>query len=99
MQGIGYCGQPVAEPFRQVDPPMPVLVDLCALFPRQPHPPQGRYNPRGLQMSSVVEGQLTWWGVGEQGGWWGLVSYPIRHGSAQGTVTHWIPAWLLRKRA
>jgi hypothetical protein len=48
-------------------------------------------------MTSVVEGELSWWAAGEHGGWWGLVTYPIKHGTEQGTVTHWIPAWLLRK--
>lgn len=99
MQAIGYCGQPVPEVFRRVDPPVAVLVDLATLFPRQPHSSrQGRYHPHGLQMTKVVEGQLTWWALAEQGGWWGLVTYPIHHGAQQGDVTHWIPAWMLRPR-
>lgn len=37
MQAIGYGGQPVQEIFRVVRPPTAVLVDLVALFPREPH--------------------------------------------------------------
>lgn len=97
MQAIGYGGQPVREVFRRVDPPIVVLVDLSTLFPRQPHG-RGRYHPHGLQMTAIVEGQLTWWGIGEQGGWWGLVTYPVAHGPKHDPVTHWIPAWMLRKK-
>ena len=50
-------GSPFAEAFRRVDPPVTVLVDLAALFPREPHR-AGGYNPVGLQMHSVVEGRL-----------------------------------------
>lgn len=85
------------EPFRVVHPPVPVLVDLGALFPRQPHR-QGRYHPAGLQMNKVVEGHLSCWGVCEQGDWWGLVVYPIRYGSKSRTVTHWVPGWMLRPK-
>lgn len=83
LQAIGYGGQPVRDVFRRVDPPMAVLVDLTALFPRQPHG-RGRYHPNGLQMAKVIEGQLTWWALCEQGAWWGLVTYPIRHGGPAG---------------
>jgi hypothetical protein len=38
------------------------------------------------------------WGICEQGDWWGLVAYPISYGSKQKTVTHWIPAWTLRRK-
>jgi len=34
LQSIGYNGQPVQQAFRRVDPPVTVLVDLAALFPR-----------------------------------------------------------------
>ena len=40
----GYNGQPVQQAFRRVDPPVAVLVDLAALFPREPHR-AGGYNP------------------------------------------------------
>jgi len=49
----------VREVFRRVDPPFAVLVDLSTLFPRQPHG-RGRDHPHGLQMTAIVEGQLTW---------------------------------------
>lgn len=97
LQPISYSGQPVPEPFRAVEPPVRVLVDLAALFPRRPHR-HGRYHPRGLQMHKVVEGRLTCWGRCEQGDWWGLVTYPIDYGTNRRTVTHWVPAWMLRKR-
>ncbi len=61
LQAIGYCGQPVREVFRRVDPPRIVLIDLGRLFPREPHS-DGRYHPFGLQMHAVVEGELTCWG-------------------------------------
>lgn len=48
-------------------------------------------------MLSVVEGRLTCWAVCEQGDWWGLVTYPIAHGPTTSAVTHWIPAWVLKK--
>ena len=98
LASIGYNGQPVRNPFRVVRPPITVLVDLTALFPRAPHR-SGRYQPNGLQLHKVVEGRLTCWGLCEQGDWWGLVAYPIAYGSKQRTVTHWIPAWTLRRKA
>jgi hypothetical protein len=48
-----------------------VLVDLTAVFPREPHR-AGGYNPAGLQMHTVVEGWLSCWGLCEQGYWWGM---------------------------
>jgi hypothetical protein len=97
LQSIGYNGQPVQQAFRQVDPPVAVLVDLAALFPREPHRPGG-YNPAGLQMHSVVEGRLTCWAICEQGYWWGLVTYDIAYGARRKSVTHWIPAWMLKRK-
>ena len=93
---LGYNGQPVREPFRSVRPPVPVLVDLTVLFPREPHR-NGRYHPHGLQMHKVVEGRLSCWGMCEQGDWWGLVTYEIAYGSRRREVTHWVPAWTLRR--
>ena len=98
LQSIGYNGQPVKQAFRRVDPPLAVLVDLAALFPREPHCPGG-YNPAGLQMHSVVDGRLTCWGICEQGYWWGLVTYEIAYGARHKSVTHWIPAWMLKRKA
>lgn len=98
LQAIGYSGQPGPEAFRVVRPPEAVLVDLVSLFPREPHR-TGHYHPFGLQMQQVVEGQLRCWGICEQGYWWGLVTYPITYGSKRKAVTHWIPAWLLRRKA
>ena len=97
LQSIGYNGQPVQHAFRPVEPPMIVLVDLATLFPREPHS-RGGYNPAGLQMHSVVEGRLTCWGICEQGHWWGLVTYPIAYGPRRRSVTHWIPAWMLKRK-
>ena len=97
LQSIGYNGQPVQQAFRPVDPPVTVLVDLAALFPREPHR-AGGYNPAGLQMHSVVDGRLTCWGICEQGFWWGLVTYEIVYGARRKSVTHWIPAWMLKRK-
>jgi len=97
LASIGYNGQPVRNPFRMVRPPITVLVDLTVLFPREPHRP-GRYHAGGLQLHKVVEGRLTCWGMCEQGDWWGLVTYPIAYGSKRKTVTHWVPAWVLRRK-
>jgi hypothetical protein len=97
LASIGYNGQPVRSPFRVVRPPIAVLVDLTVLFPREPHR-SGRYQPNGLQLHKVVEGRLSCWGICEQGDWWGLVSYPIAYGSKCRTVTHWVPAWTLRRK-
>jgi hypothetical protein len=96
LQPISYSGQPVPEPFRAVEPPVTVLIDLAALFPREPHR-RGRYHPAGLQMHKVVEGRLCCWGLCEQGNWWGLVTYPVRYGANTRPVTHWVPAWMLRR--
>ena len=97
LASIGYNGQPVRNPFRVVRPPITVLVDLTVLFPREPHR-SGRYHAGGLQLHKVVEGRLTCWGICEQGDWWGLVTYPIAYGSKRKTVTHWVPAWTLRRK-
>jgi hypothetical protein len=96
LASIGYNGQPARNPFRVVRPPITVLIDLTVLFPREPHR-TGRFQPNGLQLHKVVEGQLTCWGICEQGDWWGLVTYPIAYGSKRKTVTHWVPAWTLRR--
>lgn len=93
---IGYNGQPVRPPFRWVRPPLPVLIDLAVVFPRQPHR-SGRYHPHGLQMDKVVAGTLSCWGLCEQGEWWGLVTYAITYGARRKAVTHWVPAWTLRR--
>jgi hypothetical protein len=96
LAAIGYNGQPVRPPFRPVRPPLAVLVDLTVLFPRPAHR-VGRYNPHGLQMDKVVDGRLTCWGLCEQGQWWGLVTYEISYGAERRAVTHWVPAWTLRR--
>jgi hypothetical protein len=98
LQSIRYGGQPVPEVFRPVRPPETVLVDLVSLFPPEPHS-TGHYHPFGLQMNKVVEGQLSCWGLCEQGQWWGLVTYPITYGAKLKAVTHWIPAWVLKRKA
>jgi hypothetical protein len=97
LQGIGHSGQPSPEVFRAVDPPRVVLLDLATLFPREPHQ-RGRYSPFGLQMHAVVEGNLTCWGLCEQGYWWALVTYPIAFGPNEKSVTHWVPAWVLKQK-
>lgn len=98
LPSIGYNGQPLRDPFRAVAPPLPVLIDLTVLFPREPHR-NGRYHPHGLQMHKVVEGHLSCWGICEQGDWWGLVTYEVAYGSARKPVTHWVPAWTLKPRS
>jgi hypothetical protein len=98
LQAIGYGGQPVPEVFRVVRPPQIVLVDLATLFPRRPHQ-TGHYQPLGLQMHKVVEGQVSCWGICEQGQWWGLVTYEIAYGTKKKAVTHWIPAWVLKRKS
>jgi hypothetical protein len=97
LHRIGYGGQPVPEVFRVVQPPEAVLVDLATLFPREPHR-TGHYQPCGLQMYQVVEGQLSCWALCEQGYWWGLVTYQIAYGMKRTAVTHWIPGWTLKKK-
>jgi hypothetical protein len=96
LAAIGYNGQPLRPPFRPVRPPLPVLVDLGVLFPRRPHR-TGRYHPHGLQLDKVVAAMLSCWGLCEQGEWWGLVTYDITYGTDSRAVTHWVPAWLLRR--
>jgi hypothetical protein len=96
LASIGYNGQPVRNPFRVVRPAIAVLVDLTVLFPREPHR-SGHYQPNGLQLHKVVEGRLSCWALCEQGDWWGLVTYPVAYGSKRRTVTHWVPAWTLRR--
>lgn len=95
LQAIGYAGQPTSAVFRPVRPAQAVLVDLVTLFTREPHK-RGRYHPFGLQMNTTVTGELTCWGLCEQGHWWGLVTYPITFGPHKRYLTHWIPAWVLR---
>jgi hypothetical protein len=97
LASIGYNGQPLRGPFRPVRPAVSVLLDLTVLFPREPHR-SGRYQPNGLQLHKVVEGKLTCWGLCEQGDWWGLVTYAVEFGSKHKTVTHWVPAWTLRRK-
>jgi hypothetical protein len=97
MKSIGHTGQPVRPTFRRVDPPVVVLVDLAAVFPREPHR-GGGYHPAGLQMHAVVEGSLSCWGLCEQGHWWGWVAYDVAYGSQRRSVAHWVPAWTLRRQ-
>ena len=97
LPSIGYNGQPLRDPFRLVRPPIPVLIDLTVLFPREPHR-TAAITRNGLQLHKVVEGRLTCWGICEQGDWWGLVTYEIVYGSKRKAVTHWVPAWILRRR-
>ena len=47
---------------------------------------------------TVVEGRLTCWAICEQGHWWGLVTYAIAYGPRRRSVTHWIPAWVLKRK-
>jgi hypothetical protein len=96
LTSIGYNGQPVRPPLRPVRPPVAVLIDLAALFPRHPHR-VGRYHPHGLQLHRIVTGRLSCWGLCEQGDWWGLVTYDVTFGAHHGAVTHWVPAWTLRR--
>lgn len=49
-------------------------------------------------MDTVVEGRLSCWGLGEQGGWWGLVTYTVSFGGDKQSVTHWVPAWVLKMK-
>ncbi|MDH6247259.1 hypothetical protein [Mycobacterium sp. OTB74] len=87
--------QSTQDCFRRVDPPRTVQIDLAALFPRQPYH-RDNYQPGGLQMHTVVQGQLTCWGRCVKGQWWGLVTYPIAFGLQRRTVAHWVPAWVLK---
>jgi hypothetical protein len=96
LASIGHHGRPLRAPLRPVRPAVPVLVDLAALFPRHPHA-RGRYQPGGLQLHGVVTGTLSCWGLCEQGQWWGLVTYEVVFGARRGPVTHWVPAWTLRR--
>lgn len=96
LADIGYHGQPLRPPVRPVRPPVPVLLDLTALFGRQPHGAR-RYQPNGLQLHRIVAGTLSCWGLCEQGDWWGLVTYDVAYGAQRRPVTHWVPAWTLRR--
>lgn len=91
----GDTGAPRRSPFRSIQPPTRVWIDLPALFPRAPHQ-RGRYHPGGLQMDKVVIGELSMWGLSEQGAWLGLVTYDIEFGTRKKAVTHWVPAWMLK---
>ena len=51
----GTNGQPTREPFRPVDPSIPVLVDLASMYPTQPRARTGGYNPAGCNST----GQFT----------------------------------------
>lgn len=95
LPAIVDTGRPVRPVFRRVDPPQAVIVDLGVLFQHQPFH-EGRWHPNGLQMRARADGRLTCWGLCQDGMWWGLVTYPIRFGEKQRTVTHWIPAWMLK---
>ncbi|MUL75715.1 hypothetical protein [Mycolicibacterium sp. CBMA 226] len=98
LPAITDTGRHARANFRRVDPPCAVEIDLGTLFPRQPHR-SGGYQAGGLQMHLVVRGQLICWGRSVESEWWGLVTYPIAFGLQQKTVTHWIPAWVLRPNA
>jgi hypothetical protein len=65
---------------------------VCAF----PYIESGHSTPVG---GSGVERHLRCWAICEQGLWWGLVTYPIRYGSKQKTITHWVPARVLTKKA
>ena len=93
MRSIGYNGQPAREPFRRVDPPVPVLVDSSALHPPPPHrlqPGRSTGEPRCARCAPVVGSHPnTACGCG-------LVTYTIDYGPRCGSVTHWMPAWMLK---
>ena len=50
-----------------------------------------------MQLHKVVAGMLGCWGLCEQGDWWGLVTYDVHFGAQRRAVTHWVPAWTLRR--
>ena len=49
-------------------------------------------------MHAVVDGRLSCWGLCEQGFWWGWVTYDVAYGAQRRSVTHWIPAWTLKRK-
>jgi hypothetical protein len=101
LKAIVETGKPTkAHPTRFLEEPLPVMVDLAAVFPRPvffDEPPIDG----GLQLRRVVEGRLTMWALSEQGDWLGFVAYDV-HGADDGglpqRVSHWVPADVLKRR-
>ena len=96
LASIGYNGRRCGPRCARCDRRSPVLVDLGAIFPAPPAPHRA-LPPAGTADAQVVTGTLSCWGLCEQGEWWGLVTYDIRFGPHCRAVTHWVPAWTLRR--
>lgn len=104
LQTIVETGKPTGPGWRHVKPPVPVEVDLRAMFRLPPHH-HVQVVVGGLELRSRVVGRLSIWGRAAEGDWWGLVTYPTTSiGPADGNtdntpteaVSHWVPGHLLR---
>jgi hypothetical protein len=81
---------------RVVDPSLAVVIDLAALYSRQPH--FRRPNVVLLPALRVnVVGWLDAWVVSETG-WFGFCRYRVKLGHAQySDQSHLVPGWALRR--
>ena len=84
------------NPLERVDPPEQVLVDLSYLFPHAPHH-QAVYTAGGLKASGCVEAKLSMFGTTTEGERLAYVTYRIEFGGDSAPVTHWVPAWIVKR--
>ena len=101
LKAIVETGKPrKSHPSVYLDEPLPVLVDLGAVFPLPPFYCAAHVEG-GLQLRRVVEGRLTVWALSHEGDWLGLVAYDVGNSDEGGLpqrVSHWLPARVLKPR-
>ncbi|MGU3438279.1 hypothetical protein ACNHUS_35370 [Actinomycetes bacterium M1A6_2h] len=85
-------------PYRIVDPPQPVKVDLGAAFSRTPRSRSDglpmRVRAEGAVLTGVIDGELRAWIRANTGDWLGLVCCTTTSGNKHGTIDlqQWVPS-------
>ncbi|GGG27744.1 hypothetical protein GCM10007304_46970 [Rhodococcoides trifolii] len=89
-------------PYRVVDPPQPVTVDLGVAFARSPRSRSDglpmRVRAEGLVLSGTVNAELHAWVRTNLGDWLALVCCTTTSGNSKGTMDlqQWVPSGSVR---